>query len=139
MAKGRPDFSPTAVDVILRPEWAAQEGTDKQFLAEDVKTYRQLVETIYTVPAGRKLIITDLIGRAFATAAANADLNQIMEITCFTDTTELVIVGGNGGLAVTLSKPLVILAGALFSLRTYCNANHEMNVAALASGYEYVV
>ena len=140
MAHGRPDFSPTAVDVVLRPEWAAKEGTDKEFSAEGINVAAYgLVEVEYTIPAGKTLVITNVSFYAGVNAGANSELNQFCRIRVkevVTNTTRWVQ-GGNGGGQVSLNKPLVFDAGEAINCAIRNMSNHVVECGIFAAGYEF--
>ena len=139
MARGRPDFSPTAVDVILRPEWAAVEATDKNLGAFGSSlAWEAGISVNYAVPAGKTLYITQLSGHSYAQAAADADLNQMMGIgiTYGGPPVTLWYAGGNGGSGMAFPKPLVLSAGETMHLFGVSFANHEVSMDIVACGYE---
>jgi hypothetical protein len=141
MPTGRPDGSPTAVDVVLRPEWAAVEGIDKTFGGGNLNgmTYgANPVEVDYTVPTGKTLYITDVDWNLFADAAANADANQIGVLYVSDSTTSAVFttLGGNGGAGRSYSRPIIIPAGHVFHLKLWAWTNHPCGGNVNARGYE---
>ena len=142
MAKGRPDFSPTAVDVVLQPEWAAKEGTDKNFKAsKEVTTYGDGAAVTYEVPAGKTLVITQIGGRSRARLQADANNNQMCEVTIYEydglGYVAVETVGGNGGAYMALKKPRVFEAGDKVQFGISNWANHDVHTWVNASGYEY--
>ena len=135
----RPDWSPTAVDVVLRPEWAALEGTDwERGAGGDDKAFEDQVGVTYNVPAGRTLYITHVTFACVANLAVSGDLNQMCY--CFlndnTAATNHLRIGGNGGGSVILSKPVVIPAGHQVGAYIVSYANHAVNMGVSAFGYE---
>ena len=139
MAHGRPDFSSTAVDVVLRPEWAAKEGTDKKFrIYGSNKTYGLGAELEYGIPSGKTLYITGLSFSIYASGAADADLNQIGRCYLYISplTTPKVVIGGNGGGIGLLNTPLVFKAGETLVLGVTSWANHACEIFTSAWGYE---
>ncbi len=139
MARGRPDFSPTAVDVVLRPEWAAKEGTDKTFGCQELNAdFEDHADVVYDVPAGKTLYINQSSFQGSADAAADADNNQIIHVF-LQDVTAMeypVNTGANGGGQVTFPKPIVFPAGHRFAMRITARANHTIRITATATGYE---
>ena len=140
MTDDRPDFSPTAVDVVLRPEWAAKEGADKEFIVENTALAAgDATQLDYTVPVGKTLVITDVSYHLGATDLANGELNQI----CRCRITEVIaletkwVEGGNGGGHHALRKPLIFLAGEQFRIGVRNMSNHTCVAGSFAAGYEY--
>ncbi len=139
MAHGRPDFSPTAVDVVLRPEWAAKEGTDKNFVASgNMAGEGQAVPLSYTVPDGKILYITQYTFVIYALLPADSELNQFGSLNMLNGTTYvyLALDGGNGGGRFVFSKPAVFLAGEELSTVLSNRTNHGCYGAFTVQGYE---
>lgn len=139
MAHGRPDFSPTAVDVVLRPEWAAKEGTDKTLvLTGGLAGYGTDINLSYAVPAGKTLYITEAGFLFNAQAAADGELNQMGHMLGGDLTTGIypIIVGGNGGGSIALAKPITIPGGHTFYMLVASRANHACYGAVVMAGYE---
>ena len=135
----RPDFSPTAVDVVLRPEWQTVLGVDKSFRAVGaVASPPGFVYLDYTVPAGKTLYITDVGFSAITSVLADADLNTNCSVMLYDNTLVEVDdeVGGNYGGGKSYSVPHVFAAGTQFELRAYNKSGHAMTVSATARGYE---
>lgn len=139
MASGRPDFSPTAVDVVLRPEWAAVESKDKQFYATAVNVASAgNVVLNYVVPVGKTLYITEYSFSISATnPAVDGEKNQMGEGLIFNTTTAttLIKIGGNGGFGFTLPKPLAI-SGETVTFIAYNASAHNVDLGVTALGYE---
>ncbi len=131
-----PDFLPGGVDLILRPEWAAKEGTDQNFFAEDVDiAVGGSVEFTYAIPSGKKLYITDYEFFSGTSEDASRDLNQMVHggfRVGFDFKSEM---GGNGGGGKTFSKPYVIEGGT--TLRGFATnwANHICTIGIIMHGY----
>ncbi len=139
MPTDRPDGSPTAVDVVLRPEWSAVNATDKNFLGTAANVATGLIATAaYTVPAGKTLYVTLLGFSIFATLAADRDLNQIGWVAANDNTLGVtnVAMGGNGGGCVPLNKPLKYAAGTSLEFRARNLSNHNCELLVFAAGYE---
>jgi len=125
------------VGVYLQPEWAALQGIDKNFIGIATnKAWEESVEVTYTVPAGKTLYITSVGGSSYASAQANADLNQICRIGLAFGIITLCQLGGNSGCGLTFSKPYSIAGGQTMSLWIVNEANHITNLRVFANGYE---
>ena len=135
----RPDGSPTAVDVVLRPEWAAVQAKDKVFtfrwvvLAPGVGLY-----LLYVVPAGKTLYIVEIGEAMYAQDAADAELNQMFSGYIYEHTTQGTLwrMGGNGGAGAVFNKPLVIPAGHQVDFGLTNQSNHHVLADMAAGGYE---
>jgi len=139
MARGRPDFSPTVVDVVLRPEWATVEATDKNFSAALNNHARGAGAALaYAVPAGKTLRLTNASVYEEAAANADCDLMQITGLLIVDTTTGATLwsQGGNGGVGATFTTPLVIPAGHAVVIEAISGANHNVNTIVSAGGYE---
>jgi len=144
MPRGRPDFSPTSADVVLRPEWRANEGVDKNFIEAEVALvgYGLSAAFTYVVTLGKILYITDFGFTLRASAAANAELNQIGFLIIRQNHgggiyTDFGHIGGNGGAHWTHSKPTPVerLPGSL-EFRLYNYSNHACVGTISVYGYE---
>jgi len=137
MARGRPDFSPTAADVVLRPEWAAEESTDKDLYASQVLTPATSVSVTYVVPAGKKLFITQISISLFAAVVAvDGESNQIVRGYVTVDGDYKVDIGGNGGAGLSLSKPAIATAGQTLVGTVENWSNHNTYGSISINGYE---
>jgi hypothetical protein len=137
--RGRPDYSPTAVDVVLRPEWEAYQALDKNFFGQDLnKDFGETTFVDYTVPAGKTLYITEFGCQCRAASKADADNNQICWGFIYDDTTStfLWISGGSGGITMPFNKPLVIPATHQVSFQCFNGSNHLCDISVSAGGYE---
>jgi len=139
MAKGRPDYSPTAVDVVLRPEWAAKQGTDKSFYTYKTDAAAMTgVASTYTVPAGKTLYLVSVSVLSNAYDSADAEKNQMVEA----DLVELVGAtclwqqGGNGGMHAAFPTPIVLSAGQQLSMTVSNFSNHVSSISITVLGYE---
>jgi len=128
-----------SVGVYLQPEWAASQGTDKNFYgAAPGLSFLGYAYAAYTVPTGKKLFISSISGSLRADLAANGDLNQMCFVGIYNHDTGLYIVqlGGNGGAGMNFPKPIVIAAGTTVWFITGCLANHSCTANVAANGYE---
>lgn len=134
-----PDFEGPKCDVILGPEWAAEEGTDKEFAAQEFDVPVDEVITVsYVVPSGKTLYIATLGCVSRGAAFADRDLNQMVEIH-LTDLTVPQIklyTGGNGGAVINSPKPAVIPSGHEAYFVVVNNSNHIVHLFFAASGWE---
>lgn len=143
MARGYPDFEGQKQKVYLVPEWAAKEGTDKNFVVipGTLAAFGDADTSDYTVPAGKTLIINDLGLSGHAAVAANAELNQIVEAQLMQFVgvayVQREVIGGNGGGSLHLTKPRSFVAGTKVRLRVINWSNHGLDPIATMSGYEF--
>ncbi len=136
----RPDGSPTAVDVVLRPEWAAIEATDLNLSGLDFNLpFNGFATFSYLVPAGKRLYVTHLSSSCLANAAGSGDLNQFCQTQLWIGVAQEVTIGSNGGGLWPLSKPLVLTAGQTLIVYAISFANHAVDVVGGALGYEVPV
>ncbi len=133
----RPDGSPTAVDVVLRPEWAAVQGTDKNLIAIGInKGEGEYIEyNLYTVPVGKQFVMTAIGVASYANVVANADLNQIFLVRVV-NVAETLNFGGNGGAYNYLPRPIVFAAGVIPDIFLYNFSNHHCDLRLSVQGYE---
>ena len=138
MASGYPDFEGSKSKLYTVAEWAAKEGTDKNWLIADAVTaYGEYVSTTYNVPAGKTLYITHASFSIYAIAAADADNNSIAYAQ-IQDTTAGVVEwsqGGNGGGYASFTKPIVIEAGHQFYCSVINYSNHNCCIGLMVAGY----
>jgi hypothetical protein len=129
----------TKTGLYLQPEWAARQGIDKNFLISGAsKANGEYAETQYIVPSGKTLYLTQATFGLWATAAADADNNQIGDFWIY-DYDELeypAILGGNGGNQVVFSKPIVVEAGVKVGMGITNRANHTCDLWGACLGYE---
>ncbi len=136
----KPDGQGLTVDLMLRPEWSAVEGIDKDMNASDATlAFGETAGITYVVPVGKRLYITDLSGALYAAAAANADLNQICAVWLSVGLTLKGVNGGNGGASLSPKKPWVATAGQTVTAFLYSFANHSCSGTITLSGYEVSV
>jgi len=128
-----------SVGVYLQPEWAAAQGTDKNFRASQAGlSFGTYGYASYAVPTGKTLYITHIGGYSYAHAVADADKNQIMAISIYDATAPgyLFETGGNGGAFANLSKPIRVPAEHTVWFMAWNFANHDCDVSVSVSGYE---
>lgn len=132
-----PDFEGDKSGLYLKPEWAAKEGVDKNFLGStDAPESRgEGVYADYSVPAGETLFVTQLSFLNRSVAAADSDNAQMCEAGLIVDDIRVIITGGNGGGAIILNKPLRV--NALSIVRGYAInwANHLTQTLVAYGGY----
>ncbi len=135
----RPDGSPTAVDVVLRPQWAAKEGTDLNFHGIGlIQPFGGFASHNYTPGPGKTGYLTDIGGSGYGSAAGDRELNQII-IVAVNDTsvaTTLALAGGNGGVFMSPAKPIVCPSGPIIVIQIINYSAHNMNLEVYAAGYE---
>ena len=141
MARGYPDFEGGKAGLYSIADWTAKEATDKNFFSSALsKTYGQVDEESYTVPAGKTLYITQFYCYAIASNVADGDNNQICGASLYRSNpapqSTYAHLAGNGGGAVALPKPAVFTAGETMIMAVASYANHTCNIGVGASGYE---
>ncbi len=135
----RPDGSPTAVDVVLRPEWAAVQATDKSLYVSGVNvTWGNSISVSYNPAAGKTFYVTQIAWLARAEAQADGDLNQFSTVNIIDGTNYYFQQGGNGGGGSPFPKPITLphLASGAYSFVCACLANHAQTLALSVGGYE---
>ncbi len=135
----RPDGSPTAVDVVLRPEWAAIESKDKLFTASGVAlAWEDFISVAYVVPAGKTLYITHASCKINADAAPDADKpqNASFILTAPNIATPVAHLGVNTGGFMQFPRPIRVDAAGTFTVFLYSEANHATFAALSVGGYE---
>jgi len=138
MASGYPDFEGGKVKLYTVAEWAAKEGTDKNWLISDgVTAYGEFVSTTYDVPAGKTLYITHAAFAIYAIAAGDADNNSIAyaQIQDATVPTVEWSQGGNGGGYANFTKPIVIPSEHRFYCSIFNFSNHNCAIGLMVAGY----
>ncbi len=138
MSTDLPDFYPGAADVVSRPEWAAKQATDKTFLASGTSVAAgNGISIQYTVPAGRKLYLSDGQCSSHATATADADLNQMTDLAAYGPlVAHLSQAGGNGGVILGWRKPWVATAGQLVTMLANNRSGHTCDMSMRFAGWE---
>ena len=125
------------VGVYLQPEWAALQGTDKNFSAQGTnKVFQEIVSGSYLVPPGKTLYVNTLAFVISASVAENADLNQMGQAEILDNLLQRGAVGGNGGGALVFPIPVVVAAEHTFYWVGTCKANHACNIGVIVKGYE---
>lgn len=139
MAHGCPDYAGDKSGIYLRPEWAAQEGTDidKSESAAN-KAFGEYVEIVYPVPAAKTLYITQYSFGSTANLKASGDLPQhcSFQIEDVTATLFPVRQCADGGGGLSLSKPIRIPGGHTVDVLLINYANHACDLRVAFSGYE---
>ena len=139
MARGRPDYSGTAVDVQLKAEWEERHGNRKHVTAvKSGAAPGEYATTTYTVPSGKTFYVTTITAAGWASDAADADLPQHIWIEVYApDVATLHIrMGGDGGVGLALSQPIRVRGGENLILYCYNASNHNMELSITARGYE---
>lgn len=135
----KPDGQGLTVDLMLRPEWAAAIGIDKNLLASAVNVAAGIaINLAYAVPAGKTLYLQSFSFSEWAMLVADSELNQIVsgDIWNITTSTGICYVGGNGGAAITFPKPLAFSAGTVVKLFARNGSGHGVELTMTAQGYE---
>lgn len=135
----RPDGSPTAADVVLRPEWAAVEATDKVFWLDTgvlVPTGNAIGE--YLVPVVKTLYIVAVSFATYPNLVADAEKNQMGSVRLYDADSagSNVWLGGNGGGYAAMPKPLVYIGGNHFRYVFTNWAGHDLTGELTVWGYE---
>jgi len=137
MARGYPDFEGDKSGLYLKPEWAAKEGKDKDFLTQGLnKAFGESKDISYAVPALKILLVTQLFASNMAVVAADADNNQFCIVEISVGDMPKYEVGMNGGGLVVLAKPYVIDSEETVAVNVTNRANHNTNINVGFSGYE---
>ncbi len=139
MAHGRPDFSPTAADVVLRSEWHTIEGHEKTLvLVDPILASRAGTTLSYVVPAGKTLYINKYTFQECSSFAADADERQQIFVAVTRGLGGDVVLswGGDGGGAISLSQPDRFDAGETVFMILFNMSGHTADVDFLAGGYE---
>ncbi|MBA7570879.1 hypothetical protein ES708_12635 [subsurface metagenome] len=132
------DIKTQSVGIYSQSEWAAKQGTDwNKCFGGGNKATGTFAKESYTVPAGKKLMITGLTFSIFASAAADRDKNQMGQATLQNTTTGAILVdiGGNGGGCGIMSKPIPIPANNTVEYAVYNWANHNCDLGLSVWGY----
>ncbi len=127
------------VGVFLQPEWTAQQGTDKDFIATGADFVRGTYAlAMYTVTAGKTLTINSVAGLCYANLAADGDKEQICSVAIYDATSAAFkfYQGGNGGVGMSFPKPLHFAAGHQVWFMIFNWSNHNCNMSVIANGYE---
>ena len=127
------------VGVYLQPDWAAKTGIDKDFSAfASNQGWGGLAEINYNVPAGKTLFVTDVSCYLVAHLAADYNTQKHLRayVRNFTTGAYVVVLGGNGGAAIALSKPKVFLAGQRLYAIIMNHSNVGCELGITVGGYE---
>ena len=132
------------VGVYLQPEWAALQGTDKNFWASDTgKAYTEEVRATYNLPDGKTLYVTGMSGSIWA--ETNTDFDHFfyfmarVQAIYGAGAVKYTTFGGIGGGFANFLKPIKIVASGeivpvYFQIFNTSNLGANMEVAGW--GYE---
>lgn len=138
MARGYPDYEGGKAKTFTVAEWAAFEGTDRNFY--DVVANAPpdgFILINYPVPAGVTLYITQFSFMSRASAIVDRDNSQLSEgiITDSIDGNQF-RQGGNGGGGMDFRTPIAIVGGRSVIFWAVNNANHNCDLTVCAQAYE---
>jgi len=139
MASGYPDFEGGKRRVYNTADWATDVGLAKAFNAfANNQAWNGVASLIYVVPPGKTLYIMGAATKSMASAAADAELNQMCELIIedLPSGDDLWWQGGNGGVGQSFTQPIKYDAGHSFILIARNKANHNCNIQVTALGYE---
>lgn len=134
-----PDWSPIAVDVQLRPEWATRIGIDKTIGCDhNILNIGDNILVEYIPAAGKVFYITDLSFGVAGYEASDRDNNQFGVVWLASPTINQYIFGfgGNGGGSHSFNAPVSILGGVPVWVIVENRCNHSAEVTAKMRGYE---
>lgn len=137
--RGYPDYEGGKSRLFTVAEWAALEGTDKTFSKYDIFTgFGTSTTKVYTVSPATVLYIMQYTAVLIAAAAANADLPQhfMFTIEDVTGGEYWVHDGGDGGVRLAMSKPIVFPAGHQMRIILESDSNHACSGGFTVFGYE---
>ena len=139
MASGRPDFSSTMVDVVLRRDWAQYEGREIRLggYSDVAKAFGESKAYTSTPPDDEDWYFTHVSVRNVAEAAADADKDQFVEILIGTPSLTLYKFVCNGGGIFELPDTIKFAGGAVGDPQvTVVNrANHNTVMGVELHGY----
>jgi len=133
------DIDAQSVGVYLQTEWETKEGHDKNFRSSGTsKNWGGNTYFEYEVPAGKTLYITGVSYAIFPDAAADYDhhLHFWLEMYQLLPLNRYVDIGGEGGGAIMLTKPIVIPHGKAVQGKITNKSNVSCTVVVCAWGYE---
>jgi hypothetical protein len=133
------DIKAQTVGVYLQPDWAAKEGTDKQFqAAENNIEYFDAVLDSYTVPTGKTLFITTLSCESDPSNIGDAQKRAQLSLSVHNSSTgkDVFEIGCDGGGCWTLTKPVSFSAGTLVLFCLQNLADHKRHLRIHVYGYE---
>ena len=125
------------VGIYLQPEWAALQGLDKNFKADnDNATWAQQAIINYTVTAGKNLYICGVSWLSIP--LQDTDYDHFFNTKCTVGTSAAVIVssGGLNGGSVTLPRPAVIPGETAMIAYVANYANFACYICVTLWGYE---
>ncbi len=135
-----PDFYAGGADVVLRPEWAAVQATDKDLEAHASNQSRGNGATIlYTVPVAKSLYITLLSYMNYGYDIADGDKISPCKVEVFDGAAIRFEAGSDLGGVAPLSKPLRFDAGHLLQFQLTNVSAHNTTCGLAVSGYEVPV
>ncbi len=133
----RPDGSPTAVDVVLRPAWYTEMGKYKIVSGlSGVLAYGQNHTITYAPAAGKTLYITHVGIALFAVAADDGDKPQNFWAYLTVSGQSNYYFGGNAGMVFDLSIPYAVAYPYTGGLRVTNVSNHNVGALLTFAGYE---
>lgn len=138
MARGFPDWSGPKVGVYLQPEWAAKEGTDKNFVAgNSAADFAEVASIVYDVPAPKTLYITQLTASLNATEKPFTVVVQPILVLLQTVALGVILsIGGAPGVGMTFPKPITIEGGDEL-VATVANVGNLVSIIRITvGGYE---
>lgn len=128
-------FNAQNVGVYLQPEWAALKGTDISLNAFSFTIPPgDYAIGDYMVPTGKTLYINVIEGHMYGTYANDKDAPQVFEVELSAASLGGdVDFGGNGGMSIVLSRPLVVESedNLLFYLWNWSHHNGNGTVTLL--------
>jgi hypothetical protein len=137
MTTGYPDYEGNKSSVYSVEEWSVIEGVEKNFvLTAADKGFEETATSAYAVPAGKTLYISGMSLVVRASAAADADNNQMGAATLDTDGGNLALIGGNGGVPIVFKRPVVAPGDQDFNYTVTCYANHDCDMVLTLWGWE---
>lgn len=132
------DVEAQSVAMFIGAEWNIKEGNGKTLNVSGVNYgFGDSGYISYTIPTGKTYYITYLSFGNRASAAENADLNQMGGAYLWdqTDSKYLALIGGNGGGGVSFPAPLELATGKELRLYVVNRANHDCDPNACCGGY----
>jgi hypothetical protein len=137
MSHGYPDYEGDKSGLYLKPEWAAKEGIDKNLVVQAINVaIGGNTDGTYVVPAGKTFYINGMSFYSFASAPADAELNQIGRAILYVAAIFAAAIGGNGGGSLIFPKPIVIGTGVTVTYRVGNVSDHVVNHGMTLFGYE---
>ena len=134
-----PDYQGEKQGIRTVDDVSAQYGRRRIVAANAIGGYGTVDTTNLLVVPGLTIYITELTLYCYASAAADADNNQIAIASLFEASgipVPLGWIGGNGGGTMTFRTPRRFVAGEVIRVVAAVYANHNCNAPALAIGYD---